>query len=314
VKHIFAAAAVLSVACMAADAQVANDKTAPTAPPRAPPTETLCDPAAARLDCGTQTQPPTTSPTSGRPLLSALTPEPDQTLPADFHARRLIPPGPSDKHAHSAPSEERDKTSLPAGRFQWRAALNQSLLFLSIQHSYALTQPKTRRDLGGNFLKDYARSVRSLHGWGDGGRFFTNYVAHPMQGSLLGFVQVQNDPSGSRRRFGGSSAYWRSRMKALAWSAAWSTQFEIGPVSQASIGNVGLHGKQTYVDLVMTPTAGLGLLLTEDALDRYVIERIERRTTNRYVRILSRMALNPTRTGANLLRFKKPWHRDAGLR
>ena len=198
--------------------------------------------------------------------------------------------------------------------FRWSAALKQSMLFLSVQHGYALTQPKTRRDLSGKFFKDYARSVRSLHGWGDGGKFFTNYVAHPMQGSLMGFVQVQNDPAGSRLRFGKSPRYWRSRMKAFAWSAAWSAQFEIGPISQASIGNVGLHGKQTYVDLVMTPVGGLGLLVVEDALDRYVIEKIERRIHNRYVRILSRMVLNPTRSSANLLRYKKPWRRDAGLR
>jgi hypothetical protein len=198
-------------------------------------------------------------------------------------------------------------------RFRWGAAFRQSMLFLAVQHGYALTQPKTRRDLHGPFFRDYFRSVRSLHGWADGGRFFTNYVAHPMEGSLLGFVQIQNDPAGSRLRFN-DAGYWRSRMKALAWSAAWSTQFEIGPISQASIGNVGLHGKQTYVDIVMTPTAGLGLLLVEDALDRYLIERIERRTDNKYARIFGRMALNPTRTAANLLRFKKPWHRDEGLR
>ena len=197
--------------------------------------------------------------------------------------------------------------------FRWRAAVEQTMLFLSVQHGYAFTQPKTRRDLHGPFFKDYFRSVRSLRGWADGGRFFTNYVAHPMQGSLLGFVQVQNDPAGSRLRLG-APGYWRSRMKALAWSAAWSTQFELGPLSQASIGNVGMHGKQTYVDVVMTPTAGLGLLVTEDALDRYLIAKLERRTGNRYVRIFSRMVFNPTRTAANLLRFKKPWYRDAGLR
>ena len=218
-----------------------------------------------------------------------------------------------DKPTGSVPSGEADKTERARTHFRWGDAVKQSLLFLSVQHGYALTQPKTRRDLHGAFFKDYARSVRSLHGWEDGGRFFTNYVAHPMQGSLLGFIQVQNDPSGSRLRFN-QPGYWRSRMKALAWSAAWSTQFEIGPVSQASIGNVGLHGKQTYVDIVMTPTAGLGLLVAEDVLDRYVIERIERRTDSKYARIFSRMAFNPTRTAANLLRFKKPWHRDAGLR
>lgn len=194
--------------------------------------------------------------------------------------------------------------------FRWGPAIKQSLLFLAVQHGYALTQPKTRRDLKGPFLRDYFSSVKSLGKWDDGGRFFTNYVAHPMQGSLTGFIQVHNDPRGARRQFGRSPAYWKSRMKALAWSAVWSTQFEIGPVSQASIGNVGLHGKQTYVDLVMTPTAGLGLLVTEDALDRYVISRIERATDNFYVKIGSRMLLNPTRSVANLLRFSKPWRRD----
>ncbi|HEX8722970.1 MAG TPA: hypothetical protein VF736_20290, partial [Pyrinomonadaceae bacterium] len=216
--------------------------------------------------------------------------------------------------APGGPGEASDEVRERAAGFRWRPAVEQSLLFLAVQHGYAFTQPKTRRDLRGPFFKDYFRSVRSLHGWADGGRFFTNYVAHPMEGSLLGYVQIQNDPAGSRLRFNESGGYWRSRLKALAWSAAWSTQFEIGPVSQASIGNVGLHGKQTYVDIVMTPTAGLGLLVAEDALDRYVVERIERRTDSRYARILSRMALNPTRTAANLLRFKKPWHRDAGLR
>jgi hypothetical protein len=241
-----------------------------------------------------------------------LTTTPSQPPPApEVDDGRAPAPG---VDAASESPDEPGEVPEGSAHFHWRAALGQSLLFLAVQHGYAFTQPKTRRDLHGPFFRDYARSVRSLHGWGDGGRFFTNYVAHPMQGSLMGFVQVQNDPAGSRLRLGSSGAYWRSRMKALAWSAAWSVQFEIGPVSQASIGNVGLHGKQTYVDLVMTPTAGLGLLVAEDALDRYVIERIERRTQNKYARIFSRMALNPTRTAANLLRFKKPWHRDEGLR
>lgn len=194
--------------------------------------------------------------------------------------------------------------------FRWRAATQQSLLFLAVQHGYALTQPKTRRDLSGPFFKDYFRSVGSIGKWGDGGRFFTNYVAHPMQGSLLGFIWVQNDPKGKAVPFGRSQAYWRSRAKALAWSAAWSTQFELGPVSQASIGNVGLHGKQTWVDIVVTPVGGAAWLVAEDALERFVVRRIERRTDNRFVRIFARMLFNPTRTGANLLRFEKPWRRD----
>jgi hypothetical protein len=194
--------------------------------------------------------------------------------------------------------------------FRWRPAIQQALLFLAVQHGYAMTQPKTREALKGRFFHDYIESVKSLHGWEDGGKFFTNYIAHPMQGSFVGFIQIHNDPKGMKQRFSGSGDYWRSRMKAMAWSAAWSTQFEIGPLSQASIGNVGLKGKQTYVDLVMTPTLGAAMLITEDALDRFVIERIERGTNNFYLRIFSRMLLNPTRTVANLIRFKHPWHRD----
>lgn len=199
--------------------------------------------------------------------------------------------------------------------FHWLPAIKQSLLFLGVQHGYAMTQPKTRRDLKGPFFKDYVRSVKSLHGWEDGGRFFTNYIAHPMQGSLLGFIQIQNDPKGMNLSYDNSNAYWRSRLKALAWAAAWSTQFEIGPVSQASIGNVGLHGKQTYVDLVVTPIAGFGLLVLEDLLDKHIISMIERRNSGSfYLKVSSRTFLNPTRSIANLLRFKTPWYRDRGLR
>lgn len=210
----------------------------------------------------------------------------------------------SNKSATAVNSPKKDE------KFQWLPALKQSLLFLSIQHSYAFTQPKTRRSIKGKFFKDYFNSVKSLHGWDDGGRFFTNYVAHPMEGSFLGFVQIQNDPKGIKQRFGSSGDYWRSRGKAFLWSAAWSTQFEIGPVSQASIGNVGLQGKQTWVDIVITPTVGTAMLITEDAIDRFLIERIERKTKSFYVRIIVRILLNPTRTAANLIRFKEPWYRD----
>ena len=162
----------------------------------------------------------------------------------------------------------------------------------------------------GKFWKDYVQSVKNLHGWDDGGRFFTNYVAHPLQGSFSGFIYVQNDPKARRQQFGSSGDYWRGRLKAMAWSAAWSTQFELGPISQASIGNVGLKGKQTWGDIVVTPTVGTAMLVGEDAIDRFVMRRLERASNNLYIKIFVRMLLNPTRNFANLLRFKPPWYRD----
>ena len=199
-------------------------------------------------------------------------------------------------------------------RFRWKPALKQYLLFLSVQHGFALTQDKTRRELSGPFFKDYVKSVTSLGGWPDGGRFFTNYIAHPMEGSVYGFMQIQNDPKGIQQEFSRSRSYWISRFKAMGWSAVCSTQFELGPISQASIGNVGYtrdhKRKMTYVDLVVTPTIGTAMLVGEDILDRYVVSWGEKKINNSILKKMLRLALNPTRAGANLLRFKVPWHRD----
>ena len=107
--------------------------------------------------------------------------------------------------------------------------------------------------------------------------------------------------------FNESAQYWKDRVRALVWSTAWSTNWEIGPISQASIGNVGYYGHGGYVDLVVTPTVGTAWMITEEALDRYIIRHAE---GNLAVRILLRTVLNPTRSVANVLRFKKPWYRD----
>jgi hypothetical protein len=198
--------------------------------------------------------------------------------------------------------------------FDWGGATKQSLLFLGIQHGYRMTEEKTTRELRGPFFRDYFQSVGGLGGWEDGGRFFTNYVAHPMQGAITGFIQIQNDPKGIGQEFRFAKPYWTSRLKAMGWAAVCSTQFEIGPVSQASLGNVGggkyEQRKMAYVDLVVTPTVGAGWVILEDALDRHVVRWIESKTTNGVARKVSRMVLNPMRTCANALRFKAPWHRD----
>lgn len=207
------------------------------------------------------------------------------------------------------------RETTPGRGFDYSGAFKQSLLFLGVQHGYAvLGQAKTRRALKhGPFFQDYFDSVKSLHGWDDGGKFFTNYIAHPLQGALTGHIYVQNSPQALREQFSMSGKYWSTRMKAFLWTAAWSTQFEIGPISQASIGNVGLKGKQTYEDIVVTPIAGTVMLVAEDAIDQYFIKAIERSHSNLYVKIFARMLLNPTRNFSNLLRFREPWYRDRAM-
>ena len=196
--------------------------------------------------------------------------------------------------------------------FQWRPALGQSMLFLGVQHTSRLVQAKTRREFGGPFLRDYLDSAGSIRSWGDGDGVMTNYVGHPMLGAVAGYLQIVNDPRGRRTEFEASNrAYWRSRLKAMGWAAAYSTQFELGPISEASLGNVGLRGgTMGVVDLVITPAGGFGWIVAEDYLDRRWISRWEERTSNIYAKKFYRIFFNPARACANLLRFKLPSHRD----
>jgi hypothetical protein len=196
--------------------------------------------------------------------------------------------------------------------FQWRPALSQSFRFLMSQHAFRfMTEPGTRSELKGPFFRDYLRSVGDLDHWHDGDPFMVNYIGHPMMGAVTGYIQRQNDPRFRAQNFGKDPAYWRSVARSFAWSAVYSTQFEIGPLSESSLGNSGkIKGTQGFVDLVVTPTFGTGWMIGEDALDRYLIRRVERATDNRWVKLAVRTGLNPSRAFANLMRGKVPWHRD----
>lgn len=199
----------------------------------------------------------------------------------------------------------------PEPEFDWAPAINQSMRFLLLEHAVRFgLQPGTRKRLGGPFMRDYAESVTALKGWGDGDHWFINYVNHPVQGSMSSFIQIQNDRVGRKVEFGKSREYWNSRLRALAWNTAYSMQWELGPISEASLGNVGQRkGTQGYVDLVMTPVGGFGMTIAEDALDRWLSRREDGR--GRRSIIIYRTLLNPSRSFANVMRGKWPWYRDA---
>ncbi|WP_031500461.1 hypothetical protein [Bryobacter aggregatus] len=133
-----------------------------------------------------------------------------------------------------------------------------------------------------------------------------------MQGAVSGFIWAQNDRKYQKVEFGNTPEYWRSRLRATAFSWVYSTQFEIGPLSEASIGKVqSQFPQQGFVDHVATPVIGTGWMIAEDFLDRYVIKKFEDRYENVFARMMVRGWLNPSRSFANLLRFKEPWYRDA---
>lgn len=200
---------------------------------------------------------------------------------------------------------------------QWKPLIAQSLTFLWIEHSFRfLTEPGTREELRGPFFKDWFTSVRRTRGWRDGDPFIVNYVGHPMQGSVTNYIFVHNDPKYVKEEIGFTKSYFKSRMRAMLFSTVYSTQFELGPLGEAALGNVGRIPSEksrhpsAFVDLVVTPTLGTAWMMAEDFLDRFITKRMETHVENRVVRLLVRGFLSPSRSFANLLRGKYPWHRD----
>jgi hypothetical protein len=195
--------------------------------------------------------------------------------------------------------------------FHWEPSLLESGFFLVLQHSSRMVQAKTRRELGGPFWSDYFESASNIHTWNDSDSILTNYFGHPWMGAITGYIQVFNDPRGRNLEFNASSKqYWKSRLKAMAWTAAYSTQYEIGPISEASIGNVGKKSPtMAVVDLVVTPVGGFTWMLIEDYVDHRFISHWEQGISVNKARFY-RVALNPGRSIANLLRWKRPSYRN----
>lgn len=186
-----------------------------------------------------------------------------------------------------------------------------SLKLLMLEHgSRVAFQQKTRRELRGPFWADYKGSLRMPSQWEDSDAWWVNYIGHPIHGAAAGYLWVDHDPS-APAEIGLNGRYWSSRARATAWAAGYSFQFEFGPLSEASIGNVGMRPETTgWVDHVVTPVGGLGLMVAEDALDRFLVKWVERRTTNRVWRASLRLIFNPSRTLSNTASGRLPWHRD----
>jgi hypothetical protein len=190
-----------------------------------------------------------------------------------------------------------------------------ALLFLISQGFRVGTQPETREALKGSYFKDYSESLKGLGGWSDDDPPLTNYVAHPIQGSTTTWILVHNDAKGAPQEFNHKSKrYWISRAKGMAYSAGYSAFYELSPVGDAAVGNLGVNRDyKGAVDLVITPTVGLAWHLTEDVLDRYFITWVEKKSGNIFLTSMTRTWLNPTRSFANILRFKAPWRRETRM-
>ena len=177
-----------------------------------------------------------------------------------------------------------------------------------VQQSWRITFEKgTRHDLfKGPFFDEYFRSVSTFCCWDDGDKISTNYIFHPAMGSATSFIFANNHRGSQETPFGASGRYVSAKGAQALYSFIYAVNFELGPLSESSIGNVGLKpGQQTWCDIILTP--GLGVLLSagEDALRRYIVDRVAVR--NRGWGYVLAVALNPTRSVANVMAGKWPW-------
>src|SRR4029077_10530268 len=204
------------------------------------------------------------------------------------------------------------RTEIQQPPVQWRSLMKDSLLFLGVMHSFRIaTEQGTRDALQNNFFSGYLNAVGALHGWSDGDGYYVNYLGHPIEGAVSGYIWLNNDPRYRYVEFGRSRDYWMSRLRAYAFAWLLSEEFEIGPVSEASVGQIQRYCcAYGFVDHVITPNGGLFWMVAADAVDKYVVRKIEDRTRNRLARVLARGVLNPPLSFANLMAFKVPWNRE----
>ncbi len=255
------------------------------------------------------------------PSDDALPPAPDASADA---AWRLVGPDSADG------SSENSKEG-----FHWGRALKESGTFLVIEQAWVVhTDFRWVVSENGipfnHYWRDYKQSLERWWevGWSAGENPMYNYVGHPIQGAITGYIQIQNDPKSRSLEFSKSKAYWISRVKATLWNGVYSTQWSIGPLSEMTVEKYGSNDRQpwnangTYpcdtktcywgvgkVNLVMTPVGGLGWELAEDWMDKAIVRRVEHNTRNRFAVDTVRCVFNPIRGAANILHGNRPWFR-----
>lgn len=202
---------------------------------------------------------------------------------------------------------------IPPPKVQWRQLMGASLRYLGVMHSFRLaTEAGTRYGLTHNsFWGGYMSALGAMHGWSDGDSYYENYLGHPIQGAVSAYIWIHDDPRYRNVEFGKNPDYWKSRLRAYAYAWAFSEQFEVGLLSEASIGNIQRYCCQYgFVDHVITPNGGILWVVGEDMVDKYVVRRIEDSTHNLGLRIGARIVLNPVQSFANFMNLEYPWYRE----
>ena len=211
-------------------------------------------------------------------------------------------------------------------KMKWSSMLRQEMLHVTSEQVWNVATNRWIRIAleNGPFLRNWFTSVSRFRfgRWNDDNPFLDDYVGHPMMGAISMDIFIQNDPSGMSLELQNTRQYWMSRLRALGWATVYSTQWKVGPLSEASIGNQGITsyhdldmgGKWTngtgFAGLVTTPVGGLIWSVGEDAMDKYVVKHLEHVSNNR-LWLATISFLTPSRAFANLMRLRSPWYRDS---
>lgn len=194
---------------------------------------------------------------------------------------------------------------------EWKSLMRHSNFALGVMHGFRIaTEPSTRLALHNRVFGGYSEALGAMHGWSDGDGYYENYLGHPLQGAASGYLWIEHDPRYRFTEFGRDRDYWMSRLRAFGYAWGFSEQFEVGLLSEATIGQIQRYCcAYGFVDHVITPTAGFAWMVGEDIIDKYIVRQIENRTRHRGLRMIARVGLNPPLTFANLMAFRAPWHR-----
>jgi hypothetical protein len=217
-----------------------------------------------------------------------------------------------------------------SGGIHWGPLIREWWTFIAIEQTERiLKESKTRNQLSGPFFRDWFDTVSVYHfdNWNDGGKIITSYAAHPAQGATAQAIFWQNN---DRVRFAEqdfhSPAYRKALLQAFAFAAVDAVLWKMGPLSESSIGNVGLPVKwwdrdckaihipcvdRTGVsDMVMNEVGGTAMTVGFQWLDKHLQRKIESRFQNRVFINTTRIFTYPPQALANVVRFKAPWYRD----
>lgn len=211
-------------------------------------------------------------------------------------------------------------------RVSWPRVLASSLFFLSAQTGGNVGMDDDARyhllHHTDGFWGDYVTTLQRYRWsrWNDDDPFGVDYVGHPLMGAITNFVYIQNDPKQRALDFENTRRYWMGRLRATAYSAAYSAQWKIGPISESADGNIGIKtyysaklGRTTnetgMVDFFVTPAGGILWNIGEDVIDKKLFRRVTHNVRNRWL-LDAASIMTPAKCAANILRFRAPYYRD----